>query len=265
LKDLGVSYIGISLDGLGGSHDRHRGRTGAFDKAVEAFRHCRGAGQRAGLRITLNRQVASQLPEILRFIEEEDVPRVCFRHLVYGGRGENPGPLPAAETRMALRMIGDAALRWNREGHDREVLTSDQPADGAFFWLAMLRKNPERAKEIWNALSGRGAGIQSSGLGISNIDSQGEVHPDQFWLEHSLGSVKELPFSRIWSGACDELLTGLRDCLPRLQGRCAECRFKEVCGGGFRVRAFQKYGNPWAEDPGCYLRDYEIESAGLKA
>lgn len=263
LKDLGVAYVGISLDGIGGSHDSFRGRNGAFDKAVEAFRHCRGAGQKTGLRITLNRRTAGQLPEILRFVEDEDIPRICFRHLVYGGRGENPGPLSPSEARMALRMIADAALRWNRDGHVREVLTMDQPADGAFFWLTMLRKNPERAKAIWSVLSGNDN--LSSGLGISNIDSQGNVHPDPYWQDHTLGNVKERAFSRIWSSARDELITGLRDCLPRLQGRCAECRFKEVCGGGFRVRAFQKFGDPWAEDPGCYLRDYEIESAGLSA
>ena len=50
----------------------------------------------------------------------------------------------------------------------------------------------------------------------------------------------------------------LRDRPPRLGGRCTGCRFHEVCGGGLRARALQKFGDPWAEDPGCYLRDYEI-------
>jgi len=259
LKDLGVTYVGISLDGIGECHDEFRGKPGAFQKAVDAFRHCRGAGQKSGLRLTLTRQTANQLPEILRFIEEEDIPRVCFYHLVYSGRGADLGLLPPSESRAALRMIGDAVLRWNREGIHREVLTVDQPADGAFYYLSMLRKNPKRAGEIWKLLTWNGGGRHASGLGISNIDSQGNVHPDQFWQTHTLGNVKEQPFSKIWDNAQeDDLLCGLRDRLPRLEGRCAECRFQEVCGGGFRVRAFQKYGNPWAEDPGCYLRDYEI-------
>lgn len=266
LSDLGVTYVGISLDGIGGEHDESRGRNGAFDKAVEAFRHCRGAGQKAGLRLTLNRQITTQLPEIFRFIEEEEIQRICFHHLVHSGRGADVGLLPASETRAALRMIGDAVLRWNREGNEREVFTADQPVDGAFFWLTMLRKNPDRAKEIWRHLSLNGGNRFASGLGISNIDSQGNVHPDQFWQTHTLGNVKETPFSKIWGNAQqDDLLSGLRDCLPRLQGRCAECRFKKVCGGGFRVRAFQKFGDPWADDPGCYLRDYEIEPAELTA
>ena len=35
----------------------------------------------------------------------------------------------------------------------------------------------------------------------------------------------------------------------------------DICGGNTRVRAQQITGNPWAEDPGCYLGDAEI---GLK-
>lgn len=108
-------------------------------------------------------------------------------------------------------------------------------------------------------LNWNGGGRYSSGLGIGNIDSQGHVHPDQFWQTYSLGNVREKPFSQIWdNGQSDELMKGLRDRLPHLRGRCASCRFKEVCGGGFRVRAFHKTGDPWAEDPGCYLHDYEI-------
>lgn len=257
LKDLGVTYVAISLDGIGENHDSFRGRAGAFKKSVDAFRHCRGAGQKAGLRLKLTRQNAAQLPEILRLIEEVEIPRVCFCHLVYSGRGTDLGLLSPAGTRQALRMIADAVKRWNREGNNREVLTADQPADGAFFWLTTRRRNPKRADEIWRQLKRNGG--EMPGPGISNIDSQGNVHPNRFWQFHTLGNVKEQPFREIWkSSRNDALLSGLRDRLPRLKGRCAGCRFQEVCGGGFRVRAYQEYGDPWAEDPGCYLRDYEI-------
>ena len=260
LKDLGVAHVGIALDGAGENHGRLLGRPGAFKRAADAFRHCRGAGQKALLRLKLTRQTVNQLPEILRFIEEEEIPRVCFYHLVYGGRTAEGGLLPAAETRRALRMVADAVLRWNREGNNREVLTVDQPADGGFFWLTMRRRDPKRAEEIWRQLRRDHEGRRHApGLGVSNIDSVGNVHPHQFWQGHTLGTVKERRFSQIWKKSQnDALLSGLRNRPTRLKGRCAECRFQEICGGGFRVRAFQKYGDPWAEDPGCYLRNHEI-------
>ena len=257
LKDLGVAYVGISLDGTGENHDQFRRRPGAFRKSVNALQHCRGAGQKAGFRFKLSRQNIGQLAEIFRLIEEEDVPRVCFQHLAATGRGEDfvhPGP---TEIRHALRTIADAVHRWNRESRNTEVLTANQPADAAFFWLTMRRRDPARAAAIFSRLESAGAERLVPGVEISNIDSQGGVHPGEFWENHTFGSVKERPFSEIWEESRnDALVSVLR--LPRLRGRCGRCRFQGMCGGGFRARAFQKSGDPCAEDPGCYLRDYEI-------
>jgi MoaA/NifB/PqqE/SkfB family radical SAM enzyme len=55
IKALGFAYVGISLDGIGATHDHFRGRAGAFDKAVQAFRNCKAVDQKVGLRLTLSR------------------------------------------------------------------------------------------------------------------------------------------------------------------------------------------------------------------
>jgi MoaA/NifB/PqqE/SkfB family radical SAM enzyme len=53
---------------------------------------------------------------------------------------------------------------------------------------------------------------------------------------------------------------------PRpVEGRCARCAYLDICGGNTRVRAWQLTGNPWAEDPACYLSDEEIGLTGLPA
>ena len=38
-------------------------------------------------------------------------------------------------------------------------------------------------------------GGNSSGLGVANIDPQGKVHPDTYWSDYTVGSVKTDPFS----------------------------------------------------------------------
>ncbi|MCB2152676.1 MAG: heme d1 biosynthesis radical SAM protein NirJ, partial [Rhodobacteraceae bacterium] len=43
-----------------------------------------------------------------------------------------------------------------------------------------------------------------------------------------------------------------------LRGRCGACAFQSVCGGNTRIRALQVTGDPWAEDPACYLSNEEI-------
>lgn len=56
IKDAGVSYTGISLDGIGEVNDRFRGVEGAFEKAAEGIRNCRNANVRVGLRLTLTKR-----------------------------------------------------------------------------------------------------------------------------------------------------------------------------------------------------------------
>jgi radical SAM protein with 4Fe4S-binding SPASM domain len=258
LKDTGFAYVGISLDGIGATHDHFRGRAGAFDKTVQAFRHCKAVGQKVGLRLTLSAHNVRDLDQILDFIEAEDIDRVCFYHLVYSGRGARVTDVDHAGTRAAVDKIMHRTARWAAGGRPREVLTVDQPVDGAYLYLRLLRENPARAREVHELLSWNGGGANSSGIGISNIDPQGNVHPDQFWQTLTLGNVKKRPFSEIWTQSQNDTLLGLRNRLPRLQGRCAQCRFLGLCGGGFRVRAEQVYGNPWAPDPACYLTDEEI-------
>jgi radical SAM protein with 4Fe4S-binding SPASM domain len=258
IKKIGFSYVGISLDGIGETHDYFRGKKGAFQKTVAAFRHCKEAGQKVGLRLTLSRSTVDDLDRILDFIEKENIDRVCFYHLVFSGRGANLMDVEPPRTRVAIDKIIDRTAAWQRSGQTREVLTVDQPADNAYLYLRMKRENSPRAQEVYDLIKWNGGGANSSGVGISNIDTQGNVHPDQFWQSVNLGNVKEQPFSKIWSRTDHPILNGLRNRLPLLKGRCGRCTFKDICGGGFRVRAEQIHHDPWAEDPGCYLTEAEI-------
>jgi radical SAM protein with 4Fe4S-binding SPASM domain len=258
LKGLGFAYVGISLDGIGETHDQFRGRQGAFDRAVAAFRHLREVDQKSGLRLTLTPHTVSDLDRILDFIEAEQIKRVCFYHLVYSGRGADLALLSPEKTRAALDTIMNRVEAWHRAGQTREVLTVDQPADGAYLWMRLRGSDSERADRAMELLEWNGGGNHSSGVGLANIDTQGAVHPDQFWQTYTIGNVKRDPFSKIWSRIDDALLNGLRSESRTLGGRCATCRFRGICGGGFRVRAWQRHGDAWAEDPGCYLTEAEI-------
>ena len=78
------------------------------------------------------------------------------------------------------------------------------------------------------------------------------------WWHHTLGNVKERSFSQIWPDTSDALMAGLKRYPRAVEGRCATCAYLPICNGNTRVRAQQLTGNPWAEDPGCYLSDEEI-------
>ena len=269
LKKANVAYVGISLDGIGKIHDEFRRKEGAFDAAVRGFRACHEVGQKTGLRLTLTRHNVENIERILDFIEEEQIQRVCFYHLVPAGRGASLQVLTPDESRHALDTLIARVEAWGRQGVNRELLTVAQPADGAYLLLRMQRESHPNFVEARRLLSWNGGGANSSGRGIANIDTQGNVHPDQFWQDITLGNVKLQPFSQIWDGqnaASADTLGDIRSIgtltqeerQARMVGPCANCRWFKICGGGFRTRA--AYGNGgtlWGSDPGCYLNDQE--------
>lgn len=258
LHEIGLSYVGISLDGIGETNDLFRGVKGAFDAAVRAMRNCREVGQKVGLRLTLTKRNCMDLHKIFDFIEAEGIQRACFYHLVYSGRGSTADELSPADVRRAVDVILERTEDFHQRGLGKEILTVDHHADNAYIYLKLRERNPARAEQVYQWMKWNGGGANSSGIGISNIDTQGNVHPDQFWQTATLGNVKERPFSEIWSDNSIPLLAQLRNRLPLLKGRCGACRFKDICGGSFRVRAMQVHGDPWAPDPACYLTDEEI-------
>jgi len=119
-----------------------------------------------------------------------------------------------------------------------------------------MQRDEERAQNALRLISSNGG--NRSGMAIAAIDSFGLVHPDQFTQTHTLGSIRERKFSQIWSDHRVGLLDGLRNRKEKLKGRCAHCRWIEVCNGNFRARAEAATGDYWESDPGCYLRAEEI-------
>jgi len=261
--DVGLSYVGVSLDGGKETHDEFRGLPGSFDKALAGIRNSRDAGIKVGLRMTINKRNWQDIPEIFKVMREENIPRACFYHLVYTGRGSElmKEDLDHEETRKAVRLIMDLTKEMFDDGLEPEILTVDNHADGPFVYMELLKEDPERAEEVLQLLQWNQG--NSSGNGIACVSWNGEVYPDQFWRHFSMGNVRQRPFSEIWTDVSgdteqSDLMAKLKDKRPHVKGRCAECSWLSICGGNFRVRAEAATGDLWNEDPACYLTDEEI-------
>ncbi|HHW42336.1 MAG TPA: putative heme d1 biosynthesis radical SAM protein NirJ1 [Desulfotomaculum sp.] len=261
LKEIGVGYVGISLDGTGEGNDRFRGKKGAFEAALEGIRHCLEVGQRVGLRFTINRHNYHQLADIFDLIEKEKIPRVCFYHLVYSGRGREmvDEDITHAQSRAALDLIMEKTVYFHRRGMPVEILTVDNHADGVYIYLKLLREDPARAEQVYRLLKQNGG--NRTGIAIAAVDWEGYVHPDQFTMHHTFGNVRKKSFGEIWTDLSQPILAGLKNRRPLLKGRCARCRWLDLCNGNFRSRAEAVYNDFWAPDPACYLTDEEIGAA----
>jgi len=266
LKDLEFAYVGLSLDSaIPETHDEFRGVAGAFDRTMRGFRFCREVGQKVGLRLTLTRHTAENLDRLFDLIEREGIDRACFYHLCPAGRGKDIFAPTPEQARAAVDTIITRTDDLLKRGKRVEILTVDNHCDGPYMYLRMKREDHPRADQVMEMLRWNGGGRYSSGVGIADIDFNGDVHADQFSMFRSFGNIKQRKFSEIWQDTTNDVMAGLKDRMPRLKGRCATCRFKDACAGGLRARAEITTGDPWASDPGCYLTDEEIAGEPVAA
>lgn len=258
IKEVGVSYVGISIDGLGATHNEFRNSSNAFELAVRGIENCLEYNIKVGLRFTITKKNQKEIPGIFDFVAEKKIPRICFYHLVYSGKGKEI--IEEDLTHKETRDIVDTIINKTRELHENnlktEVLTVDNHADGIYLYLRMKKEQQKNADKVLELLKLNGG--NNSGIRIGCISWNGEVYADQFWRDYSFGNVTKRPFSEIWDDETEALMKKLRDRKPYLKGRCVQCRWLNVCNGNFRVRASVKNNDIWDEDPACYLTNEEI-------
>jgi heme d1 biosynthesis radical SAM protein NirJ len=258
IAEIGYDYVGVSLDGTRDTHDHFRQKEGAHDASLAGIRLCRDYGIKVGMRFSITQNNAGELPLMLKLTEQEGVDKFYLSHLNYGGRGHRHRTSDVAHNigRQAMDLMFDTCWDDMNKGGRREFVSGNNDADGVYFLHWVRRRFPDCYEHLLRKL--RQWGGNSSGVNIANIDNVGNVHPDTFWWNYNLGNVKERLFSEIWPDTSDPIMAGLKSKPRPLRGRCGVCTFQEVCGGNTRVRAFQTTGDPWAEDPACYLSDVEL-------
>jgi Fe-coproporphyrin III synthase len=258
LAEIGVTYAGISVDGVRARHDKLRGLTGAFDGTLKGIDHCRKHGIKVGVRFTVHALNHEDLDSIFDICVKHDVQRLCVYHLAYAGRGNNMQrlDLTADETRSVVDRIFESTSRLHEQGLPLEVLTVGNHTDAAYVLMSLENSDPARAAVVRQRLEGTGG--NRSGCNIASVDPMGNVHYDQFSWHYNCGNVRQAPFSEIWSQATDPRLAILRDRKSHLPARCQGCRFLSVCNGNLRTRAESATGDWLGMDPSCYLSDREV-------
>jgi pseudo-rSAM protein/SPASM domain protein len=262
LREAGLAYVGVSVDGLPERNDAFRGHEGAFEAALDGIRTSLDAGLKTGLRYTITEHNAADLEGVVSLLYDEGLNRFCFYHLDYGGRGADivDADLAPAEKRRAVRRLCDLTRSYHADGAEIETLLVGNYADAAYLVEYARRHLGQEAAERVAAYL-RSNGGDPAGERVADIDYQGDVHLTQFWQGYSLGNVRDRPFGAIWEDESNPLLARLRERRKHLAGRCADCRYQDICRGGSRLRALTATGNVFGPDPQCYLRDGEIASA----
>ena len=258
IAEVGYDYVGVSLDGIGAVHNRFRRQDGAYEAALGGIRRCRELGIKVGLRFTMTEHTVESLPALLDLVDRDEIDKFYLSHLVYAGRGNRYRGDDAVHrtTRRAMDLIFERCWDYVQRGVAKEFVTGNNDADGVYLLQWVHERFPDKAAHIGAKLAAWGG--NASGVNVANIDNLGNVHPDTFWWHYDLGNVRARPFSEIWQDTSDPIMAGLKARPRRIEGRCGACKHFDICGCNTRVRALQLTGDPWAEDPACYLSDAEI-------
>lgn len=207
IKNSGIKFVQISLDGPEEIHEKFRGISNSFEKAINALKMAKDDGLRTQMNVTITSSNLDTLEWNYEKAKELGIDRVFYRRVVpYGKAKLNRYVLPDKQ------IYYDKLKKLYRLSSDKLKVVIDDPILGV-----LLNESEE------NHLS-CGAGINS--LGIS---SDGEVYPCIF-LREKIGNIMDKSIMDMWNNS--EILIKLRN---REIQKCGNCKYKFSCGG---CRAF---------------------------
>lgn len=236
LAAIGIRRIALSLDGPdAATHDAFRGTPGAYAATLDAIAAVRAAGLPLQINSSLSQQTVAHLAMLGRLVA--DIAPVLWSvfFVVPVGRAAQQQQLDAETCERVFHYLYD----WS----ERSGLSVKTTAAQAYRRVVL-----ERQKARGRAGSSRQPRplAVNDGRGFVFISHTGDVYPSGF-LPLSAGDVRQTRLAAIYRTS--PLFQALRD-VDRLQGKCARCLYRHVCGGS-RARAYAMTGNPFAEDPAC--------------
>ncbi|MDD1677725.1 MAG: radical SAM protein [Methanomicrobiales archaeon] len=252
LREAGVEYVGISLDGAtAATHDRIRGIPGSFEQSLEGLRSCVSAEIPCGIRMTVTRENQHEVSPLIDLALCLSVPRFCLYWLVPSGRGSAAYRKKQITAEAATQILGELCSRAREiDPEILEILTVDAPQDSIHLLSFLEHEHSPGCGHAAALLCRQGCSC-SAGERIANIDPGGDLYPCQFAQtpEFLLGNVRKTPFSVLWEGRgnSSRSFTG-----PAGDG-CTTCLSYEYCRGGCRIRARFSHNGLGADDPLCIL------------
>jgi radical SAM protein with 4Fe4S-binding SPASM domain len=243
LKANGIDWIATSLYGPAEFHDKMVGVPGTHARVIDAIKILREEGVGVAIKTAISQETWPYVYDLIQQAKDLDCGLIYFCDLITSGRseGEDDGRITAEQWRELGDFIVDDILS------EESKLEWDIGAMPSFIPF-VAEKFVERGIDVSNGLE-RLKTISACpvGKGHMNINSEGGIMPCQFAQDWTVGSVREM---------------SLQDAVAKLyeldvqesEGVCAPeaCEYSRICRG-CRAKAWQRTGDPMAEDVTCLL------------
>ena len=290
LKDSGIDYVEISLDGASAAtHDWFRGIPGAFERTMEGIKNCIDEGIDTCIATVIQKENFPELEKIVNLAEELDVRFMHFNYIPTGRAKEHVElDLSPKERLHVLQVIGnkitnlylkskEEELKFGKSNIkvDRFFSTCPQYASvtkelskmkGERFMVEAHYAAKKGVENAANFLGGCGAGRLYCAM-----EPNGDIKPCVFFptnKETVLGNILRDDFEDIWDNHPFLWKLRVREKLKtyEINGKevgCGACPDKYICGG-CRARAYSYFnGDVTAADIGC-IKNEELWNAVVK-
>lgn len=239
LKDCGLARAAISLDSAeSGPHDHLRGKEGAWGRSVEAMKACASEGLEFQVHSRVTKFNYEGIESLTDFAGAHGARAHHVFFLVAAGNGKGAKDLVLSKGEYNS-LLGRLLIKQKDCPIELKPMCAPQ-----FALLAEAMKiNPRPARGC------------AAGIDHCCIFSNGDVFPCPY-LPLRLGNIRKSSFSVLWRE--NVVLQRLRG--QGYKGSCGICGNKYSCGG-CRARAFHMYGDFMGEDPCCFLKGRQNESA----
>lgn len=257
MKAAGIGVVSVSVDGLEATHDRIRGKQGAWQWAFKTMSHLKQAGIPFGCNTQINRLSAPEFPSIYEHLRDAGIFAWQIQLTVPMGNAadNNEILLQPYELLDVYPMIARVARRAKQEG------VRLQAGNNIGYYGPYERLL--RGGDAWTFWQGCSAGLSTLG-----IEADGAIKgcPSLPTTAYTGGNIRDRSLRSIIEET-EELRFNLGAGTPQgtdhLWGFCKTCEFAELCRGGCSWTAhvfFDKRGN----NPYCHHRALTHEKNGMR-
>jgi len=278
LKEVGVDYVEISLDGASKKvHENFRMVPGCFEKTVKGIRNCVDENLDACIATTAHKENLNEIPKIMELADQMGVRFMHFNYIPTGRAKEHLKlDLTPMERLGLLQILGNKIVDLYIKSKEEEKKTGKTSisVDRIFstcpqFASVVKKIAKEKGHEytvsahyaamkgveaVANFLGGCGAGR----LYIA-LEPNGDIKPCVFFPTNEstvIGNVLKDGIENVWDNnpILWKLRTRERLETYKVNGQtigCGKCEDKHICGG-CRARSYGYFdGNLNAADIGC--------------
>ncbi|MBT9175194.1 MAG: putative mycofactocin radical SAM maturase MftC [candidate division WS2 bacterium] len=234
IRDAGIDFVQISLEGPNKKINDYIRGNGSFDKALNGIKNLIAAGIPTGIMVTLSKINVKYIEKIFQLAKSLKVCSLSFNRFISLGRGEKiqKYSLTFEDMEIAINKINSLKTQCN----SLQIEFND-PLNSVYT-LQDEHFDYEKIK-----------GGCIAGIANITIDSDGTVYPCRK-LPIPLGNILENKLIEILIN--NPIVAILRD-RGNLKGKCSNCQFLYLCGG-CRAAAYIYNGDYLGDDPHCFLR-----------